>query len=134
MNITLIAWNRYKLIKDMPGYRVIFTRRNIIVMLVVSWVVPVVCLLPALIGIWGQFGYVAMLVTCNLQLNHHSQSFKLFLLVLRAGIPCVMIVYFYCSIYVVSHRSHRRMHHSLQVGYCVTSYNMYSLYLIPNFC
>ena len=39
---------------------------------------PVICLLPALMEMWGKFGYVAMLVTCNLLLDHRSQSYKFF--------------------------------------------------------
>lgn len=47
MTITLIAWNRFKLVVDGSKYKLLFTPRNIRLMLVAAWTVPVVCLLPA---------------------------------------------------------------------------------------
>ncbi|XP_050411878.1 G-protein coupled receptor moody [Patella vulgata] len=113
ITITLIAWNRYKLILDPAGYKSIFAPRNLKIMIVVAWVFPVICLLPALTEIWGKFGYVAMLVTCNLMLNHESQSFKLFLLIVRAAVPCILIVYYYMMIYYTTRQSHLRMSRSI---------------------
>lgn len=78
-------------------------------MLIGTWILPVVCLLPAILEIWGQFGYVPMLVACNLLLNHESQSFKLFLLVVRAGFPCMIIIYHYARIFLITRASHRRV-------------------------
>lgn len=109
MTITLIAWNRYKLIVDLTSYRRLFVARRIAAMLAVAWVLPVTCLTPALLEVWGHFGYVAMMVTCNLLLDHDSQSFKLFLLIVRAAIPCMLILYFYLSIYRTTKASHRRV-------------------------
>jgi hypothetical protein len=94
ITITLIAFNRYKLILDPGAYTELYSRRNIFIMLLVAWLVPVACLTPAVIGIWGTFGYVPMLVTCNLLLDHRSLLFKIFLMVVRAGFPCGLIVYF----------------------------------------
>ena len=110
ITITLIAYNRYKLVLDPGAYTELYTKRNIFIMLLVAWLVPVACLTPAIIGIWGTFGYVPMLVTCNLLLDHHSQLFKIFLMVVRAGLPCGLIVYFYARIYVATTTSHRRLH------------------------
>lgn len=115
ITITLIAYNRYKLILDPAAYKQQFTRRNIIIMLLVAWLVPVVCLVPALFGLWGRFGYVVMLVSCNLLLDHKSQTFKIFLMVVRAGIPCGLIVYYYARIYHATTISHRRLSRSNQV-------------------
>lgn len=109
ITITLIAYNRYKLILDPGAYKQLYTRRNIVIMLVCAWVVPVACLIPALIGVWGKFGYVVMLVTCNLLLDHKSQMFKIFLMLIRAGIPCALIVYYYARIYHATTTSHRRL-------------------------
>jgi hypothetical protein len=110
ITITLIAFNRYKLILDPGAYTELYTRRNIFIMLLVAWLVPVACLTPAVIGIWGTFGYVPMLVTCNLLLDHSSLLFKIFLMVVRAGFPCGLIVYFYARIYIATTTSHLRLH------------------------
>jgi hypothetical protein len=62
-----------------------------------------------MLQVWGRFGYVTMMVTCNLLLDHNSQAFKLFLLIVRAVIPCGLIIYYYCAIYRTTRASHRRV-------------------------
>lgn len=106
----MIAYNRYKLVLDPGTYKELYTRRNIILMILVAWMVPIVCLIPALIGVWGRFGYVVMMVTCNLLLDHESQFFKIFLMIVRAVIPCCLIVYYYARIYHVTISSHKRLY------------------------
>ena len=108
-NITLIAWNRYQLITNLSGYKRQFTTLRTSLMILSSWLLPILLLLPALCGVWGKFGFVAMLVTCNLMLNHESQSFKLFLLIVRAAIPCILIVYFYFHIYSATMKSSKKI-------------------------
>ncbi|XP_052090654.1 G-protein coupled receptor moody-like [Mytilus californianus] len=109
ITITMIAYNRYKLVLDPGGYMTLYTNRNITFMLVVAWFVPVICLIPALTGLWGNFGYVAMMVSCNLLLDHKNQLFKIFLMIIRAVIPCGLIVYYYVRIYHTTLRSHHRL-------------------------
>lgn len=65
---------------------------------------------------WGHFGYIPMLSSCNLDLDNSSQSFKIFLLIVRAAIPCGLIIYFYSSIYVTTRASHQRLHHISRTG------------------
>lgn len=110
ITITLIAYNRYKLVLDPGAYEALYTRRNITLMLLVAWLVPIVCLMPAVVGVWGRFGYVVMMVTCNLLLDHESQFFKIFLMIVRAVIPCCLIVYYYARIYHVTISSHKRLY------------------------
>ncbi|XP_046558931.1 LOW QUALITY PROTEIN: G-protein coupled receptor moody-like [Haliotis rubra] len=109
ITITLIAWNRYKMVTDLAAYKTIFVPSNISAMLMVAWILPLLGLTPAIVGAWGQFGNVPMLVTCNLILDHDSQAFKLFLLLIRAVIPSVLITFFYARIYSTTRASHRRM-------------------------
>lgn len=109
ITITLIAFNRYKLVLDIGAYKQLYTERNIVIMIVLAWIIPILCLIPAVIGVWGKFRYVPMMVTCNLTLDHKSQLFKIFLMVFRAGIPCGLIIYFYARIYFATTRSHRRL-------------------------
>ncbi|CAG5117222.1 unnamed protein product [Candidula unifasciata] len=110
ITITLIAWNRYKLVVDVSRYKQLFRPRNMAVMLAASWVIPVLCLQPAVLEKWGHFGYIPMLSSCNLGLDNSSQSFKIFLLIVRAAIPCGLIIYFYSSIYVTTRESHQRLY------------------------
>ncbi|KAL8563495.1 hypothetical protein ACOMHN_066162 [Nucella lapillus] len=109
ITITMIAWNRYKLVVDPKNYQRLFNQCHLAVMLVLTWVIPVGCLMPALLEVWGRFGYVTMMVTCNLLLDHDSQSFKLFLLIIRAVIPTFLILFYYISIYRTTKASHRRV-------------------------
>ncbi|XP_069141418.1 G-protein coupled receptor moody-like [Argopecten irradians] len=109
MTVVLIAYNRYKLVTDMMGYKRLYSKTNMAIMITLSWTLPVVFLLPAITELWGKFGYVPMMVTCNLLLDHNSQKFKIFLLIVRAGIPCVLIVYFYIKIYLTTYNSSKRI-------------------------
>lgn len=60
---------------------------------------------------WGHFDYIPMLSSCNLDLDNSSRSFKMFLLIVRAAVPCGLIVYFYNAIYATTRASHERLHH-----------------------
>lgn len=51
-----------------------------------------------------------MLSSCNLALDSPSQSFKIFLLIVRAAIPCGLIIYFYNAIYSTTRASHEKLH------------------------
>lgn len=64
-----------------------------------------------LLQAWGQFGYIPMLSSCNLGLDNSSQTFKIFLLIVRAAIPCGLIIYYYTAIYVTTRASHQRLRH-----------------------
>lgn len=94
---------------DLQGYHRIFSPKRIGLMLTLAWTLPIISLLPAVLEVWGRFGYVALMVTCNLLLDHDSQSFKLFLLIVRAVIPCMFILYYYIRIYRTTKASHRRV-------------------------
>lgn len=109
LTITMIAYNRYKLVLDPSTYRNLYTKRNIIIMLVLAWIVPIILLSPALFRVWGNFGYVPELVTCNLTFDENSRLFRIFLLATRALMPCVVIMYLYAMIFRATHRSHQRL-------------------------
>ncbi|KAK3610621.1 hypothetical protein CHS0354_009080 [Potamilus streckersoni] len=109
ITITLIAFNRYKLVHDIHSYKWTFQKKNMLLMIAIAWTVPVLLLIPPLTQVWGRFGYEHMLGICNLLLDHESQLFKLFLLVFRAGIPVVLITHYYVMIYRTTRSSHRRM-------------------------
>ncbi|RUS69814.1 hypothetical protein EGW08_022427, partial [Elysia chlorotica] len=109
ITITAIAWNRYKLVVDSKMYHVIFRRRKMAVMLAATWLIPVAFLQPAVFGVWGHFGFIPVLSSCNLDLDNSSQTFKIFLLIVRAAIPCGLIIYFYSSIYITTRASRLRL-------------------------
>ncbi|GFN93467.1 G-protein coupled receptor moody [Plakobranchus ocellatus] len=109
MTITAIAWNRYKLVVDSKMYHVIFRRRNMALMLAATWLIPAAFLQPAVLEAWGHFGFIPKLSTCNLGLDSSSQKFKIFLLIVRAAIPCGLIIYFYSTIYLTTRASRLRL-------------------------
>ncbi|KAK3789647.1 hypothetical protein RRG08_057165 [Elysia crispata] len=111
ITITAIAWNRYKLVVDSKMYHVIFRRKRMGLMLAGTWLIPAAFLQPAVFGIWGHFGFIPMLSSCNLDLDKSSQTFKIFLLIVRAAIPCGLIIYFYTSIYITTRASRLRLQH-----------------------
>lgn len=97
------------MVTDIARFKGIFTVRNVYIFIMISWVLPSLLLILPLTEIWGKFGYVAILATCNLFLDHTSQSFKLFLLLVRAVIPSAMIIYFYVVLYKITVASHKKM-------------------------
>ncbi|XP_014784765.1 G-protein coupled receptor moody [Octopus bimaculoides] len=107
MTIILIAYNRYKLVGNYHRYIDHFNQINIAAMLSVAWLLPLLCLLPPLLEVWGKFGYVERLATCNL--FEDKQYFKDILLLLRTLVPSIIIIYFYIGIYQASKASHLRM-------------------------
>ncbi|KAJ8301235.1 hypothetical protein KUTeg_020222 [Tegillarca granosa] len=109
LTITMIAYNRYKLVLDPSTYRNLYIRRNIVIMLVLAWIIPLICLCPAIFQVWGNFGYVQELVTCNLTFDENSRLFRIFLLATRALMPCIVIIYLYSMIFRATHRSHQRL-------------------------
>ncbi|KAL3853530.1 hypothetical protein ACJMK2_017067 [Sinanodonta woodiana] len=109
ITITLIAFNRYKLVHDIHSYKWTFQKKNMLFMIAFAWTVPVLLMIPPLTQVWGRFGYEHMLGICNLLLEYESQLFKLFLLIFRAGIPVVLITHFYIKIFRTTRSSHRRL-------------------------
>ena len=112
ISISLIAWSRYKLTRSASGPerqpRNLDTRT--ICLIIISWLLPVVTLLPALLEVWGRFGYEAQLASCNLLQTDRSQAFKVAHLVARAFVPCSLIVACYCIIYAIARQSRSRMY------------------------
>lgn len=107
LTITLIAYNRYRLVGDYHEYRKHFSPKRVGVMLAVIWLLPMLCLLPPLLEVWGKFGYVEQLSTCNL--HEDDKFFKDFLLVLRTTMPSLLIVYYYMCICRTSKASRSRL-------------------------
>ena len=107
MTITLIAYNRYRLVGDYHEYRKHFNPKRVGFMLAVAWILPMLCLLPPLLEVWGKFGYVEQLSTCNL--HEDDQYFKDFLLILRTLMPSLLIIYYYMCICRTSKASHSRI-------------------------
>lgn len=107
MTIILIAYNRYKLVGNYHKYIDHFNQINIAAMISIAWLLPLLCLLPPLLEVWGKFGYVERLATCNLFEDKHY--FKDILLLLRTLTPSIIIIYFYIGIYQASKASHLRM-------------------------
>ncbi|XP_074646121.1 G-protein coupled receptor moody-like [Tubulanus polymorphus] len=109
MSISFIAWNRYMLVTNPATYRRLFTANGVKWMIVTTWSLPATILILPLFEIWGAFAFVPIMATCNLRMNHESQSYKLTLYLVRAGAPCLLIVYCYCYIYRKMRRSHSKI-------------------------
>jgi len=63
-NLTAIGVNRYVLIvKGTKTYTRLYTRRNVIISVIVLWMLPVFLILPAILG-FGEFGFNHMMGAC----------------------------------------------------------------------
>lgn len=107
MTIILIAYNRYRLIGDYQEYRRYFSSNRVCIMLTIVWILPMLCLLPPLLEVWGRFGYVEQLATCNL--HEDDQFFKDILLIVRTLTPSLLIIYYYMCICRTSKASQSRL-------------------------
>ncbi|UYV82943.1 hypothetical protein LAZ67_22001459 [Cordylochernes scorpioides] len=108
LSITAITVNRYILISHPRLYPRVYSRVNIVLMILFTWIFPVVLVFPTLFGKWGRFGYDPTILNCSI-LEVNGKSPKVFLFILGFLIPCVAILACYSRIFLVVRRSRLRV-------------------------
>ena len=110
MSLAWISFNRYLLIVHGSAlYKQVFTRRNIPLMIAISWIWGGVLLLPPLLG-WGKLGYNAKKNFCELDRSQENTFYyEIFALVVAMGIPLVITFICYVKIYMVVRRAMLRV-------------------------
>lgn len=112
--LAAIAVNRYiLLVKGTQLYTRLYTRRNVIISVIILWTMPGMLILPALLG-FGQFGYNRMMGTC-IFISHDTTTY-IYVQSILHGIcvgPCVMITLFcYISIIIRFRQTQKRLERS----------------------
>ena len=91
---------RYVLIVHPTWYSRVFTRRNIIIMLIFAWGFGFALMILPLFGIWGHLGYDHRSRQCTFINVHEGESTpKTFLICLGVMLPCAILIVFYSLIF-----------------------------------
>ena len=106
-NICLIAFNRYFSIVHFQHYKSFFTKRNMILMLLVAWLYPALVGLPSFFG-FGQFIYLDYVDICMYDWSF-SLAHRVYVGVMGFIIPLLFTAYFYIHILIAVLRSKRKM-------------------------
>ena len=107
VNICLVAFNRYFSIVHFVHAKTVFTKRNIILMLVTAWIYAGLVAVPSFFG-FGEFVYIDYLDICMYNLAF-SQAHRLYVVVVVFALPLVLTGYFYFHILFAVMRSKRKV-------------------------
>ncbi|XP_053201616.1 G-protein coupled receptor moody-like [Panonychus citri] len=104
LSITFIAINRLVIIIVNSRSNNFYCNRNLLIMVIITWIIPFTILCLPLTHTWGYFGYQENLLTCTIM---GSEALKDFLFLISFVIPCVTIILCYGIIWFKV-RSHTR--------------------------
>ncbi|XP_014678901.1 PREDICTED: protein trapped in endoderm-1-like [Priapulus caudatus] len=99
LNLLTITINRYVLICHTKTYQRIYRQPYIAFMIVASWLVPVVFLVPPLFGVWGRYGEKPQTSSCTILEDENGNSPKSAIFAVGIGVPMIVIVLCYLRIY-----------------------------------
>ncbi|XP_076041026.1 G-protein coupled receptor moody-like isoform X2 [Oratosquilla oratoria] len=108
LSIAMITINRYIMIAHFSVYKSVYRKGWIGLMIAGCWVFAFLMLLPTLLGKWGRFGLEPRLQTCTI-LEVDNKSPKQVLFAIAFCVPAIVIVICYSLIFIVIHRSEKRM-------------------------
>lgn len=98
MNMVAITVNRYVLISCHGYYTFIYSRINILLMVVVVWAFSFGMILPPLLEVWGTLGLDRATFSCTI-LKLNGKSPKKFLFIFGFLLPCIAIILCYSAIF-----------------------------------
>lgn len=107
-SVIAITVNRYILIVHPKIYPVIYTKRNMVIMIASIWVLSVLLLLPPLLGIWGTLGYDRDVGTCTILPDNSNKSPKMFLYITAFILPSVIFIVCYTRIFFVVRKTSKK--------------------------
>ncbi|XP_071497058.1 alpha-1A adrenergic receptor-like [Diadema antillarum] len=110
-SLATIALNRFIIItRPIHTYRTIYSRRNVIIMVMIAWVIPLsVSLIPPLCGL-GELGYAIKYKTCSHKTSHPlSDFYSLLQAIVLYPVPLVIIVVCYIKIFLHTRRHMKTM-------------------------
>ncbi|XP_064090433.1 G-protein coupled receptor moody-like isoform X2 [Macrobrachium nipponense] len=110
LSIAMITINRYIMIAHFSVYKLVYRKVFIALMIAFCWVFAFVMLVPTLLKKWGRFGYDRRLQTCSI-IDGDSKAPKQVLFGLGFCVPAIVIVICYSLIFIVIHKSEKRMRH-----------------------
>ncbi|CAB0034268.1 unnamed protein product [Trichogramma brassicae] len=100
-----ITINRYVMIGHPRLYPKIYTPRNLLCMVLSTWVGGFGALLPTTFGVWGRFGLDPAIGSCSILPDANGRTPKISLFVLAFVAPCLSIVVCYARIFHIVRRT-----------------------------
>ncbi|PIK36693.1 putative alpha-1D adrenergic receptor-like [Apostichopus japonicus] len=93
VNLALIAFNRFTLItKSRTRYDHVYSKRNLVLMLVSAWIIPIVLVtVPPLCGLGG-IGYAERYKMCSADSTHPLSDVYAFISSVLVEVPCLIII------------------------------------------
>ncbi|XP_030856350.1 protein trapped in endoderm-1-like [Strongylocentrotus purpuratus] len=115
MCLAAIALSRYFKIRHAAIYNRLFTKYLFIGGLIaIAWMLPLMFLFPAIIGVWGGIGYEPKTLTCTIL--RQNSSYNHFFMASALILPTAFIVTFYLRIFCIVQASNRRINsHNMQL-------------------
>ncbi|XP_068218719.1 G-protein coupled receptor moody-like isoform X2 [Palaemon carinicauda] len=110
LSIAMITINRYIMIAHFSVYKLVYRKVFIAIMIAFCWVFAFVMLVPTLLKKWGRFGFDRRLQTCSI-IDDDNKAPKQVLFGLGFCVPAIVIVICYSLIFIVIHKSEKRMRH-----------------------
>ncbi|XP_066974186.1 G-protein coupled receptor moody-like isoform X2 [Macrobrachium rosenbergii] len=110
LSIAMITINRYIMIAHFSVYKLVYRKVFIALMIAFCWVFAFVMLVPTLLKKWGRFGFDRRLQTCSI-IDDNNKAPKQVLFGLGFCVPAIVIVICYSLIFIVIHKSEKRMRH-----------------------
>ena len=106
-NISLVAFNRYFSIVHFRHYKSVFTKRNMIFMLLVTWLYAGLIGLPSFFG-FGQFIYLDYIDICMYDWSY-STAHRIYIGVMVFILPLLLTGYFYIHILITVLKSKQKL-------------------------
>ncbi|XP_053608665.1 G-protein coupled receptor moody-like [Plodia interpunctella] len=119
-SITAITINRYIIISHPMLYTKIYTKRNLILMVMAIWLFCISAMIPMWTEAWGRFSLDPKIGSCTIIKDIHDRSPKKYLFVIAFVIPGLTITFCYARIFFIVKRVTKRSHSSYNVNRCVT--------------
>ncbi|XP_065562994.1 G-protein coupled receptor moody-like isoform X2 [Artemia franciscana] len=80
-------------------YPKLYTRKNLIIMILVTWIACFCSLIPVLMGKWGKFGLDMSIGSCSILFDDNGRSPKETLFIVAFVLPCLAIIVCYARIF-----------------------------------
>lgn len=106
-SVIAITLNRYILIVHPKVYPLVYTKRNMAIMISLIWFFSILFLLPPLLGVWGKLGYDPDVGTCTI-LTEDGKSPKMIIYIIAFGLPSIVFPICYIRIYFVVRKASKK--------------------------
>ncbi|CAG7695137.1 unnamed protein product [Allacma fusca] len=98
ITITTITINRYIRIVHFHLYHRVFTYRKTTLVIIGIWILSYGFMIPALLGIWGKFAYIASYKSCYLRADKSGRSPRTMMILLQIIVPVITTIMCYIAI------------------------------------